>query len=104
MLIVLVRPGAKSLQRRRSYTDMVTIYKCLHSEMNCTPADIGLSVVTSNSRGKDIRLVQQNASNAMCAAHFKCRAASQWNKLPFNIVNCKSLLTFKRLLKKFLDN
>ena len=50
--------------------------------MDYSPADIGLSTVTSNVRGKDIRIVQQKASNAECAAHFKCRAASQWNKQP----------------------
>ena len=48
-----------SLHRYRENLDMITVYKCLHGLMNCTPSSLGLSVITSNVRGCSIRLVQR---------------------------------------------
>jgi hypothetical protein len=92
--------SALSLHQRRTLSDMVTVHKIVYNKMLCTPANLGLSLVTSNTRANGVRLTQQRATSKVCAAHFMCRAPSQWNKLPAHIINNKSLPCFKKLLKK----
>jgi hypothetical protein len=87
-----------SLQQQRKFTDMVTIYKCLHGMMNCSPASLGLQLVDSVTRGSGMRLRQLRAPTSACAAHFACRAPSEWNKLPVGVVSCKTVSSFKNCL------
>ena len=88
--------GTLSLQSRRLFVAIVTIFKCQHSLMECTPAAIGLSIVTSNTRGQGVRLKQRLAHSGVCSSLFSCRALSEWNSLPLRIVNCQSLTLFKK--------
>lgn len=87
--------SALSLEHRRSCVDMTTVFKCLHGRMDCTPSDLGLSVSTSNTRGKGIRLGQRCGVSRVCDSLFVYRAPSEWNNLPLNISSCSSLNSFK---------
>ena len=74
--------GVLSLENRRRYADMVFAYHCLHGQLDITAPQIGLFILSSNTRSGGIRLQQQKASPKKCQAHFSVRVPSQWNKLP----------------------
>ena len=46
---------------------------------------LGLSTVTSNMRGCEVRLKQTQAIDKSCAALFSHRRPSEWNKLPLAV-------------------
>jgi hypothetical protein len=95
--------GTLSLQQQRVvFSDMKTVYKYMHNKMSCSPADLGLQLVSSLTRGSGVRLNQLRAPTRTCAGHFACTAPSQWNKLPTSIVNSQSINSFKKLLKLHL--
>jgi hypothetical protein len=94
--------GTLTLQHRRLYADMITVFKTLHGLTNCSPQSIGLSTSTSNTRGGGVRLCQRRAVSKIHSSLFCCRVPTVWNKLPLDITNCQSLPQFKLRLHKFL--
>ena len=94
--------GALTLLNRRTYADMLLVYKCLHGMINCSPASLGLTLAVSNTRSDGCRLIQQRVKNKRHGSAFSCRASSTWNKLPSDIVCSKSLHMFKSRLHKHL--
>ena len=96
--------GAPTLIYRRLCADLVFIFKCLHGMVDINAADIGLSLNNSNTRGCGSKLQQYRASTRTVGALFCHRVQSQWNKLPSVVVNCTSVIQFKRLLAKYIDS
>lgn len=45
-----IHTACHDAEKQEEYSDMTTVYICLHSLMNCSPADIGLSAVTQCSK------------------------------------------------------
>ncbi len=72
--------SALSLFNRRTFTDMVTVFKHLHGTFD---VDIGLVPVESNGA----RLTQFHPTSKNCANLFAFITASTWNKLPQIVVN-----------------
>ena len=64
----------------------------------------GLRLKSTITRANGLELEQICPSNNTFANLFRCRAVSQWNKLPANIVSAKSINVFKRLLHNYLFN
>ena len=98
----LLTLNALSLSDRRLYTDMVTVFKFLHGQVNCSATDVGLVLTTSLTRGNGSRLFQRRPANRTCANLFSFRSASEWNKLPAAVINCTSLRLFKLAMYKYL--
>ena len=48
--------GALTLEHRRRYTDMVTVYKYMHDLVNDTPSSVGIEVIQTTTRGSGTRL------------------------------------------------
>ena len=46
--------NAHSLQKHRTYTDRVFIYKVLHSKINCEPKDLGIVMSHTHTRGDNV--------------------------------------------------
>ena len=65
---------------------------------------MGLHLKSTITRANRLELEQICPSNNTLANLFCCRAVSQWNKLPANIVSAKSINVFKRLLPSCLFN
>ena len=61
-----------------------------------------LVISTSNTRGGNLRLVQQRLHNRITAALFFNIIPSVWNRLPANLITEKTLTGFKRKLHSFL--
>ena len=89
---------ALSLAKRRTYADMIFVYKCMHGLAGCTLADVGLSVVHSVTRGNGIRLLQHKKKGNL----FSQRIPTVWNKLPQSVVLANNIYSFKRNLFKYL--
>ena len=87
-----------SLHHYRDYLDMITVYKCLHGLMNCTPSSLALSVITSNVRGCGIRLVERRIFSRTCSGLFPHRVPARWNKLPLSITGSLTLSQYKKRL------
>ena len=100
----LRRLNALLLTNRRLYADMTFIYNCLHGHVNFPAADMGLRLKSTITRANGLELEQICLSNNTFAYLFRCRAVSQWNKLPVNIVSAKSIIFFKRLLHNYSFN
>ena len=96
--------GALTLEHRRRYIDMVTVYKYLHGLVNDTPSSVGIEVIQIITRGSGTRLKQQHAKSRVCANFFRVRVAQCWNKLSLPILNSKSISVFKRSYYKHLFN
>ena len=69
--------GTLTLSNRRTLTDLITVYKCLHGFINCLPSEVGLETATSSTKGCGIRLKQQHPVNRSCANFFPFRGASK---------------------------
>ena len=96
--------GALSLHNLRKRTDMLTVYKILHGHINCSPKSLGLLVTSSTTRSGHSRLVRQRAVSRIHGSLFPIRAPSMWNKLPIDIINCKTFGQFKNCLSRFLES
>ena len=90
-----------TLAHRRIYADMIFTYKCIY-EVNFPATEFGLRVKASIIRNNGYQLTQSCSNNNTCANLFSCRAASQWNKLPLDIVSSRMLSCFKQMLFKHL--
>ena len=100
----LRRLNAFSLTNRRFYADVTFIYNYLLGHINFPAADMGLRLKSTITRANGLELEQICPSNNTFANLFRCRAVSQWNKLPVNIVSAKSINVFKYLLHNYLFN
>ena len=95
--------NALSLQKLRTFANIITIHKSLRSGMS---ADFGLSLASASTRSGGTRLVQRRATKKIASSLFYCRAPSTWNKLPISLVlnySKQSLSGFKKSLKKHLN-
>ena len=70
--------------------------------MCCSANDLGLHLITSNTRGANIKLHQQHSNNILRASLFSNRAAREWNRIPITILQSKTLSTFKQNLFTYL--
>ena len=95
---------ALTLEHRRRYIDMVTVYKYLHGLVNDTPSSVGIEVIHTTTKGSGTSLKQQHAKSRVCANFFCVRAAQCWNKLSLPILNSKSISVFTRSYYKHLFN
>ena len=51
-----------------------------------------------------MNFVQRRATSKLCASLFPHRAASSWNKLLLNVLNVKSIHSFKQSVYKYLHD
>lgn len=88
-----------SLESQRRLSDYVTIYKLCHNMLGVTLNDVGLSLSANNTRGGGLRLQQHHTTSVSSASHFKYRAGTMWNALPYDIIRQPSLSLFKNAVK-----
>ena len=84
--------GALTLEHRRRYTDMVTVYKYLHGLVDDTPSSVGIQAIQTTTRGSGTRLKQQHTKSRVYATVFRVRATQCWNKLSLPILNSNQLV------------
>ena len=93
-----------TLEDRRFCADMLYIFKVLHHKIDCSLANLGLTLLQSKTRGNNLNFVQRRATSKLCASLFPHRTASSWNKLPLKALNVKSIHSFKQSVYKYLHD
>ena len=93
-----------TLEDRRFCADMLYIFKVLYHKIDCSLANLGLTLLQSKARRNNLNFVQRRATSKLCAALFPHRAASSWNKLPLNVLNVKSIHSFKESVYNYLHD
>ena len=84
-----------TLEDSRFCADMLYIFKVLHHEIECSLANLGLTLLQPKTKGNNLNFVLRRATSKLCALMFPHCAASSWNKLPLNVHNIKSIHSFK---------
>ena len=92
-----------SLSHSRMMADLVFIHRCLHSKVQFSLNDIGLSLSNNNCRSGKLRLLQQRPVNSATASLFVSRVASEWNNLS-SVTYSNSLINFKLNLTKYFSS
>ena len=93
-----------TLEDRRFCADMLYIFKVLHHKIDCSLANLGLTLLQSKTRRNNLNFVQRRATSKLCASLFFHRAASSWNKLPLNVLNVKSIHSLKQSVYRYLHD
>ena len=93
-----------TLEDRRFCADMLYIFKVLHHKIDCSLENLGPTLLQSKTRGNNLNFVQHRATSKLCASLFSHHAASSWNKLPLNVLNVKSIYSFKQSVYKYLHD
>ena len=65
-----------TLEDRRFCADMLYIFEVLHHKIDCSLANLGLTLLQSKTRGNNLNFVQRRAISKLCASLFPHRAAS----------------------------
>ena len=79
-----------TLEDRRFCADMLYIFKVLHHKIDCSLANLGLTLLQSKTRGNNLNFVQHRSTSKLWSSLFPHCAASSWNKLLLNVLNVKS--------------
>ena len=97
-----------SLQNRRTFLKLVTLYKFVHG-LACFPVDIVVpSHIARNSgfvsarSGHELKLQQQFARTSAFQASFVLSSIAVWNNLPADAVQAPSIASFRKHITSLL--
>ena len=93
--------GTCALNVRRNYTDLVELFKIIHGLSNCGLAPDYARAVRI-TRGHQYRLKLLKFRLNARKSSFFCRVVSNWNSLPRQIVEAKTLSQFKSNLRRHM--
>ena len=93
-----------TMENRRFYADVLYLFKVLHHKIDCSLTNLELTLLQSETRENNLNFVQRRATSKLCASLFPHHAASSWNKLPLNVLNVKSIHSFKQSVYNYLHD
>ena len=82
---------------RRAQADLIDTYKFVYSHYK-TPADHFFTQGTGLTRGHEKKLFKTHSRTEIHKHFFSQRVIDNWNKLPEDVVNAKSVNSFKKKL------
>ena len=95
-----------TLAYRRLRGDMITVFKLTSNEEfsfdNTLPELLTRSF--TNLRGHNKKLFLPKFSKDIRKYSFNCRTVQNWNNLPYEVVNAKTIKEFEIRLDKFWEN
>jgi hypothetical protein len=93
--------GLATLEARRSRADMLEVFKVLN---NFEGVEEGIFFIraSGDTRGHNLKLYKERCNKDVLKFSFGNRVVNNWNKLPNEVVNSKSINAFKANLDKFL--
>ena len=89
-----------SLQYRRKRGDMIQAYKIMRGFDRIDPAVFFKFLPSQVTRGHRFKIHKQQAQRQVRSQSYSIRVVNDWNNLPADVVNAKSVASFK----KNLDN
>ena len=96
----LQRLNLPSLKIRRDNLTLCFVYKVLHKMLNVNAEDVGLQLSCANTRSVGIKLFVHRPLCSLFKTSFIYRSTALWNALPFNILNARNIIHFKKLLSE----
>jgi len=88
-----------SLELRRLHTDLILCYKIVKSQIDLKFDDFFVFDTYTTTRGHNFKL-RALRCRANCRRNFfSVRIIPVWNSLPYSLVNCVTLVEFKKGLK-----
>ena len=96
----LERLNLPTLEYRRQRFDMIQVFKIIHKIDNIDMNTFFQFANNSGTRGHNLKLHKPKAKKSSRLHSFGHRTISVWNSLPEDIVNCKTVNTFKSHLDK----
>ena len=87
-----------TLEVRRIQFDLILMYKIIHNIVDI-PFNKYFHFNTNSTRGHDYKLVCQYSRLDCRKYFFTNRVVNYWNDLPASIVNARSLVSFKKLVR-----
>ena len=92
-----------SLKHRRRRGDLILLYKIIRGKVKAERV-AQLREPNRRTRGHPLRLKKQTAIKVARRNFLPVRACNDWNSLPADVVQARSVNEFKRNLDKFMRN
>ena len=87
-----------SLEFRQLRGDMIQVFKIANNYYDSiTTKSLFTFSKDTRLRGHNLKIVKQSVNKSKYANFFTNRVVNTWNKLPYHIVNTKSINEFKNL-------
>ena len=98
----LSRIKLPSLEYRQLRGDLIQVYKIAHKFYDPSTTN-SLFKFSDNQRlrGHNFKILKQRANKSRYAKFFTNRIINSWNSLPMNVVNAKTIDSFKNLIDNF---
>ena len=98
----LARIKLPSLEYRQLRGDLIQVYKIAHNFYNpVTTKSLFTFSSSQRLRGHNFKIIKQRTNKSRYANFFTNRVTNSWNSLPSNVVNAKSIDSFKNQLDNF---
>ena len=95
--------GLFSIYGRLLRKDLIKIWKILHSEVDLGLHNLLDRNVDQRTRGHRFRLRIPHCNTDLRRKTFGVRRVMKWNSLPSEVVECESVVSFKRLLDMSME-
>ena len=89
-----------SLQHRRNRGDMITTYKIITGKFNIDKHKL-FKFHHLNTRGHPFKIFKEHSKSFLKSHLFSYRIVNNWNSLPSQVVEAKSVNVFKNIRDKF---
>ena len=89
-----------SLAHRRRRGDMIFMFKLISGKLNLDPQSF-FKISETTTRGHKYKVFKKHAKKLTRINSFSQRVVNDWNALPAEIVEAKSIISFKNELDKY---
>ena len=89
-----------SMNYRQNRGDLILMYKIVNNYFNSDFSN-AITFSTTTTRGHQFKLFKHHTRLQICS-NFLNRIINDWNSLPSDVVNARSINSFKSLLDDFL--
>ena len=96
--------GLPTLAYRRRRADMVQVYRIMHGIDNVDASKFFSAAQTHNTRGHNKKIFKKRTRLRLRGEFFSQRTVNDWNSLPPDLAEAKTLNEFKSLLNKHWSN
>ena len=86
---------------RQNRGDLILMYKIVNNYFNSDFSNV-ITFSTTTTRGHQFKLFKHHTRLQTCSNFHFNRITNDWNNLPSDVVNARSINSFKSLLDNFL--
>ena len=91
-----------SMERRRIRGDLIETFKIMKDQTGLNAECLFTRALVDSTRGHSLKLMKPRTHLNVRTNFFTSRVVDGWNKLPPDLINCKSVVEFKGKLDKIL--